>query len=73
MFEQLVKLVKNTGTTFASTELVFRSFPDDVVLEPEDDDEEDDDENDDRDERDDDDDDADEDERGSDAGGPSRR
>jgi hypothetical protein len=34
MFEQVVLLVKNTGTTFASTELVFRSFPDDVVLEP---------------------------------------
>ena len=41
MFEQVVLLVKNTGTTFASTELVFRSFPDDVVLEPaEDDDDE---------------------------------
>jgi len=40
MFEQVVLLVKNTGTTFASTELVFRSFPDDVVLEPADDDDE---------------------------------
>src|SRR5215471_7892971 len=34
----LVTLVKNTGTTFSSTELVFRSFPDDVELEPEEDD-----------------------------------
>jgi hypothetical protein len=41
MFEQLVLLVKNTGSTFASTELVFRSFPDDVVLEPATDDDED--------------------------------
>lgn len=41
LFDQVVMLVKNTGTTFASTELVFRSFPDDVVLEAaEDDDEE---------------------------------
>jgi hypothetical protein len=40
MFEQLVTLVKNTGSTFASTELVFRSFPDDVVLEPDEDGEE---------------------------------
>ena len=39
MFDQVVMLVKNTGTTFSSTELVFRSFPDDVVLEPEEDDE----------------------------------
>lgn len=39
LFEQVVLLVKNTGTTFASTELVFRSFPDDVVLEPAEDDE----------------------------------
>jgi hypothetical protein len=71
MFDQVVKLVKNTGTTFASTELVFRSFPDDVVLEPEDEDEDGDD--DDRDERDDDDAGDEEDERGSDAGGPGRR
>ena len=39
LFDQVVTLVKNTGSTFASTELVFRSFPDDVVLEPEADDE----------------------------------
>jgi hypothetical protein len=39
LFDQVVTLVKNTGTTFSSTELVFRSFPDDVVLEPEEDDE----------------------------------
>lgn len=38
LFDQVVMLVKNTGTTFASTELVFRSFPDDVVLEAEEDD-----------------------------------
>jgi hypothetical protein len=38
LFDQVVTLVKNTGTTFSSTELVFRSFPDDVVLEPEEDD-----------------------------------
>lgn len=36
MFEQLVTLVKNTGTTFASTELIFRSLPDDIVLETDD-------------------------------------
>ncbi len=40
LFDQVVMLVKNTGSTFASTELVFRSFPDDVVLETDDDDEE---------------------------------
>jgi len=74
MFEQVIKLVKNTGTTFASTELVFRSFPDDVVLEAEDDDDEEDDEDADRNGRDGgDDEDEDEDERGSDAGGPGRR
>ena len=40
LFDQVVLLVKNTGSTFASTELVFRSFPgDDIVLETEDDDE----------------------------------
>jgi hypothetical protein len=75
MFEQVVKLVKNTGTTFASTELVFRSFPDDVVLEPEEDDDAqgDDADEDDRDERggpdDDDAGDDGEDERGSDSRG----
>jgi hypothetical protein len=50
LFDQVVMLVKNTGTTFSSTELVFRSFPDDVVLEPEEDDE-DEDEDDEREER----------------------
>ena len=69
MFDQVVMLVKTTGTTFASTELVFRSFPDDVVLEPETDDDDDDagstQARDDR-EDDDDDDESDEDERGSD-------
>ena len=44
LFDQVVTLVKNTGTTFSSTELVFRSFPDDVVLEPETDDDDEDDE-----------------------------
>jgi hypothetical protein len=39
LFEQVVLLVQNTGSTFASTELVFRSLPDDVVLEAEDDEE----------------------------------
>src|SRR5215510_12954615 len=82
LFDQVVKLVKNTGTTFSSTELVFRSFPDDVVLEPEGDDEDEengqDDERDERDEEeeaaaDDEAEDDDEDERGSDAGGPRRR
>ena len=38
MFDQVVLLVKNTGSTFASTELVFRSFPaDQIVIETEDD------------------------------------
>ncbi len=46
LFDQVVMLVKNTGTTFASTELVFRSFPDDVVLEAEDDDDDDEDDDD---------------------------
>jgi len=45
MFEQVIALVKNTGSTFASTELVFRSFPDDMVLETSDDDEDEDHEN----------------------------
>jgi hypothetical protein len=44
LFEQVVLLVQNTGSTFASTELVFRSLPDDVVLEAEDDDDRDEDE-----------------------------
>ena len=72
MFDQIVKLVKNTGTTFASTELVFRSFPDDVVLEPAGDDDDDDEDDEDHDESGDDEA-GDEDERGSDAGGPGRR
>jgi hypothetical protein len=46
LFDQVVMLVKNTGTTFASTELVFRSFPDDVVLEAEEDDDDDEDDDD---------------------------
>lgn len=48
MFDQLVALVKNTGTTFASTDMVFRSLPDDIVLETDerDEDGEDDDEDD---------------------------
>ena len=68
LFDQVVMLVKNTGTTFSSTELVFRSVPDDVVLEPE----EDDDDEDERGERDDEDgehDEDDEDERGTDLRG----
>ena len=37
LFDQVVTLVKNTGSTFASTELVFKSFPgDDIVIETED-------------------------------------
>ena len=67
LFDQVVMLVKNTGTTFSSTELVFRSFPDDVVLEAEEDDDEDE-----RGERDDEDgehDEDDEDERGTDLRG----
>ncbi len=41
MFDQVVTLAKNTGTTFASTELVFKSFPsDEISLETDDDDEE---------------------------------
>jgi len=74
LFDQVVMLVKNTGTTFSSTELVFRSFPDDVVLEPEEDDDDEesgDDERGDRDREDDDeaDDADDEDERGTDLRG----
>jgi hypothetical protein len=66
LFDQVVMLVKNTGTTFSSTELVFRSFPDDVVLEAEEDDE-----GEERGERNDDDehDEDDEDERGTDLRG----
>jgi len=38
MFDQVTTLVKNTGSTFASTELVFRSFPaDQIVIETDDD------------------------------------
>jgi len=71
LFDQVVMLVKNTGTTFSSTELVFRSFPDDVVLEPaEDDDDEEEESDDEPDERGEGDEEAegedDEDERGSD-------
>lgn len=76
MFDQVVMLVKNTGTTFSSTELVFRSFPDDVVLEPEEDDDEEAEEREERDGEDDDalregdqDDEDDEDERGTDLRG----
>ncbi len=36
MFDQIVALVKNTGSSFASTDLVFRSLPDDIVLETDD-------------------------------------
>jgi hypothetical protein len=40
MFDQVTTLVKNTGSTFASTELVFRSFPaDQVVIETDDEEE----------------------------------
>lgn len=72
MFDQVVALVKNTGTTFSSTELVFRAFPDDVILEPADDDEDEDDDGIERfgDRDDDRDDDEDEDEA---SGGPNNR
>lgn len=33
LFDQVVTLAKNTGTSFASTELVFQAMPDDIVLE----------------------------------------
>ena len=33
LFDQVVMLAKNTGTSFASTELVFQAMPDDIVLE----------------------------------------
>jgi hypothetical protein len=40
MFDQVTTLVKNTGSSFSSTELVFRSFPaDQLVIETEDDEE----------------------------------
>jgi hypothetical protein len=40
MFDQVTLLVKNTGSTFASTELVFRSFPaDQIVIETDDEEE----------------------------------
>jgi hypothetical protein len=40
LFDQVTLLVKNTGSTFASTELVFRTAPgEDIILETEDDDE----------------------------------
>ena len=44
LFDQVVTLVQNTGTTFASTELVFRALPDDIILEPEEDGDDEDDE-----------------------------
>lgn len=73
LFDQVVTLVKNTGTTFASTELVFRSFPDDVILEAAEDDDEEAESDDDREEgfasEDEPDDSDDEDERGSDSRG----
>jgi hypothetical protein len=41
LFDQVVLLVKNTGSTFSSTELVFQAFPgDELVIETEGDDEE---------------------------------
>lgn len=46
LFDQVVTLVKNTGSTFASTELVFNSFPMDEDGEEGSDDDEDDDEDD---------------------------
>lgn len=50
-FDQVVLLVQNTGGTFASTELVFKSFPDDgLVIETDDDDSAEDDKDDDEDE-----------------------
>lgn len=54
-FDQVVLLVQNTGTTFASTELVFKAFPDDgLVIETDDSDDDDDDDREDRDASDDD-------------------
>ncbi len=71
MFDQVVALVKNTGTTFSSTELVFRAFPEDVILEAaDDDDEEEDDETERFGDRDDEREDDDEDEA---SGGPNNR
>ena len=38
LFDQVVTLVKNTGSTFAATDVVFQSFPSDqIVIETEDD------------------------------------
>lgn len=38
LFDQVITLVKNTGSTFASTELVFRTAPgEEIILETEDD------------------------------------
>lgn len=37
LFDQVVMLAKNTGTSFASTELVFQAMPDDIVLEADED------------------------------------
>ncbi len=37
LFDQVVTLAKNTGSSFASTELVFQAMPDDLVLEAEED------------------------------------
>lgn len=54
-FDQVVLLVQNTGTTFASTELVFKAFPDDgLVIETDDSDDDDDDDREERDASDDD-------------------
>ena len=42
LFDQVVALAKNTGSTFASTELVFRSFPgDEIAIETDGDEDED--------------------------------
>lgn len=49
-FDQVVLLVQNTGSTFASTELVFKSFPDDALVIETDDDSAEDDKDDDEDE-----------------------
>ncbi len=39
LFDQVVTLAKNTGSSFASTELVFQAMPDDIVLEADESDE----------------------------------
>lgn len=44
LFDQVVMLAKNTGTSFASTELVFQAMPDDIVLEADESDDDEDDE-----------------------------